>query len=472
VRFIPTTHFYGADGALALDAGLLPQSDGKFILPLNGGPAGPPYDQLSCLRFNADGTPDLSYGLDGVAVVPMTTFDLATPADIVFANPLGSPIYLAMERAREGSITRLSADGTVDSSFIVNRTLDVGLGQRRLDVLGVQADGKILVTQNFAHEIQILRYNRDGSLDLAWGVQGRVSLNGGIDPATTANTRFAVQKALLRPDGSIIVDLNTFFGALYGTYTDTVYLLDSAGAIVASHALPQWSDVPFGTYSLYSDMTLAADGKLVFSTSASPGYPRTGPSTLGVMRLNANDLTYDPTFGNRGRIDLLISPTSEGFEMPNSNLGDAIVTFPDARVLVAGSETDPESGKRLSVIQRLSSSGALDSTFADAGTLHLRTPIVIGAGQLLLQRDGRILIVAHDSRGISWLSRYNSDGSRDVVFGVNGAMQLPRGATIFSLIQTASGEKILAAGSINYRRQIPYGNSSTASATAVWRINL
>ena len=68
---------------------------------------------------------------------------------------------------KKGFITRLNSDGSLDTSFnttgeIVHPFLE------GINVIKLQADGKILVGSSYNNEVAMARYNADGTPDLGF----------------------------------------------------------------------------------------------------------------------------------------------------------------------------------------------------------------------------------------------------------------------------------------------------------------
>ncbi|HET9532123.1 MAG TPA: hypothetical protein VFQ92_17315 [Blastocatellia bacterium] len=170
VRFDAGGHLdveFGGAGRAALggvSSAVALQPDGKIIV------AGP-----SLIRFNADGTRDLEFGPEGT-VIPF-------PGSPGFATALAvlpdGRIIVAGNVLSDFALARYNADGTPDFSFGSGGTVitDFG-GNDRSQSMVLQPDGKIVMAGfssafpdfNFA----LARYDANGSLDLSFGSGGKV----------------------------------------------------------------------------------------------------------------------------------------------------------------------------------------------------------------------------------------------------------------------------------------------------------
>jgi hypothetical protein len=93
-------------------------------------------------------------------------------------------------------------------------------------------------------------------------------------------------------------------------------------------------------------------------------------------------------------------------------------------------------------------------------------------GDVVLQSDGRFLVMVRTWRRVAWLARYNANGSLDLSFGQAGATTLPRGTSLIALTQTTSGPMLAIAGSFTPSRRVTGNFYSTQSTAFVSRIVL
>ena len=176
----------GTDRAAAVAA----QSDGKTVVVgwADVGDVGS--DQLVVLRYNVDGTLDNSFSTDGV-----DTQDVSTGADYGY----GVAVYPNAGSAHDGKIVavgygygtthdiivlRYNPDGTLDTSFSSDGKvlLDVGTAlsstpgtQDFARSVALQSDGKILVAGKSSNNVLVVRFNTDGTLDSSFDTDGVVT---------------------------------------------------------------------------------------------------------------------------------------------------------------------------------------------------------------------------------------------------------------------------------------------------------
>jgi len=119
--------------------------------------------------------------------------------------------------------------------------------------------------------------------------------------------------------------------------------------------------------------------------------------------------TLDPTFGSNGIVTIKFNG------LPSSAREVALQT--DGRIVILGTIklADEQSGR---VLTRYNSNGTLDNTFGVNGITLIEVASFSGS-KIALQPDGK-LIVGGTSTGKLAVIRYNSSGTLDASFGTNG----------------------------------------------------
>ncbi|MDX3640787.1 calcium-binding protein [Streptomyces sp. MB09-02B] len=153
---------------------------------------------VALARFDAQGTPDTSFGGDGVVTVDATpntqeagggarSLALQSDGKIVVGGEVGSTSF-------DFLLMRLNADGTVDNGFgtagIVRTDFGAYDGVR---ALAIQSDGRIVAGGSSDDRVALARYTANGTLDTSFDGDGRVLTPGA----------FAYDMAL-QPDGRIV----------------------------------------------------------------------------------------------------------------------------------------------------------------------------------------------------------------------------------------------------------------------------
>ena len=256
----------------------------------------------------------------------------------------------------------------------------------------------------------INRYLSTGVLDKSFG-------NGGKIIFTHKDGEY-ISKIALQPDGKIVA-----VGHLLGGGSAIVFRYNANGTLDAS----------FGTGgkavpSLYGSalgVVIQPDGKIVVNES------------FGVVRYNA-DGSLDAAFGTGGTASVAASD---------------MALQPDGKIVASG------SGFFHYVLLRLNSNGTLDSTFGAGG--YAITDIAGGAYAVALQPDGKILV-----NGSSGIVRYNTNGSIDTSFAINGVFASE--IDVSQDIALQADGKIVAAGGYSgfaLTRLNPDGSPDTSFGT-------
>lgn len=265
-------------------------SDQKILLLINEN------HRVILIRLLPDGSFDPDFGLEGIKLTDAGDTELMNEMII---QPDGKIVVVGVNynqaQIGRGVIRRFNADGTPDAGFGINGYKDVTIDPSKnleLDDVALQPDGKILATgyysNNAASGFPVVRLNTDGSFDSSFSedgiffkLMGSSSRNAyadditlqpdgkiivcGYSPKSTSSLEVNLTVLRLRPDGSVESTFGSF-GVARVVYT---------GFTVGTHALVQ------------------PDGKLLLG-----GYFYTSDTTTAVSftRLNPNG-TLDPTFG-------------------------------------------------------------------------------------------------------------------------------------------------------------------------------
>jgi len=256
-----------AAAALALQPAVLP-TDVKIIVA--GHALTNTNTDIVLLRYNLDGTPDLTFGGTGLVTTVLSSNAAALairvqPADgkIVAAGSVGKFSDFSMDAV----LLRYNADGTLDATFGVGGIVqtDIGSGNNFANSIVLQPDGNIVVAGhanvNFSantSDVALLRYNPDGSLDTSFGTltSGKVITDlGGFDNA------FSVA---LQADLKIVVSGNTSFA---GSGTSATVLRYNANGTLdtgfGSAGLVATSATGPGTIASGNAVLVQADGSIV-----------------------------------------------------------------------------------------------------------------------------------------------------------------------------------------------------------------
>ncbi len=186
------------------------QPDGKILLTGNL-----PDSAIGLMRINVNGTVDSFFGLNGLTRTKATDGGtdqglsaIIQPDDkILIAGAHLEPTSQASDY--DFSLFRYKPDGTPDSSFGNNGMVITPNLQRADYITGIsiESNGKIIVVGNSIDnwsKIQIARYSADGHLDVSVG-------NNGLFFYEVGGPVYAFQ-SILQPDGKLLIGGNFFPG--------------------------------------------------------------------------------------------------------------------------------------------------------------------------------------------------------------------------------------------------------------------
>jgi uncharacterized delta-60 repeat protein len=168
---------------------LVVQSDGKFIVAEDTLPSEMlvPGESSSLLRYNANGTPDNSFGRNGVVGLAGPVNSLAIQrsedgnSDIGIIVAASAPSFNLPDLPEEAVLQRFNPDGSLDSSFGM-------LGQIPIDAshIAVEPNGDIVAVSGS----NITIYKPTGNIEQSFGSSGQMAVNFGS--GTTTVTGIAV----------------------------------------------------------------------------------------------------------------------------------------------------------------------------------------------------------------------------------------------------------------------------------------
>lgn len=351
-----------------------------------------------------------------------------------------------------------AAPGDLDTTFGAGKTTtQIGSSDDNGYAAAVQSDGKIVVSGRYYVNSTVgwlaalTRYNADGTLDTTFGTGGKVTQNYANNNFEEVYLGVAIQS-----DGKIVCGGYYHNGTHYNFITarfnsngtnDSTF---NGGGFVAKDIGEANTD------DFAYSVAIQSDSKIVVAGSTGSGSTRNS----AFVRYNTNG-TLDTTFDGDG--DKVVEVSNV-----DSDAVYSIAIQPDGKIIGVGDVYPVNGGISHFSAVRLTPSGALDNSFDSNGILSTQ----IGSGNSVanavkLQTDGKIVGAGTSFNGSNYdftLVRYNSDGSLDNSFDVNGILNTPVGnssdAARAVAIQTDG--KIVAAG---------YGYSGTYSGFALVRYN-
>ena len=281
---------FGNTGKVLIDRSGLPidvaiQPDGK-ILVASRNPDGEVYGEL--LRLNSDGSPDMSFGTNGVIVG-------------WFLPSLSAVLQdgkLLIDQA--ANLLRFNADGSVDSSFnLCTPGVNAVYPYNRIESV-VQADGKTLTVFNpgVGPGFGVFRCNTNGTLDAGFG-------SGGV--VRTPMGSASAQSIAIQVDGKILVGGQSRSGA-DAEWKPTIVRYNPNGSLDTGFGTDGILTAPStGTaygYPPFADVVIQSDGKIVAFTTIG--------SDFALVRYDSNG-SLDTTFGGGDGIATVDFVNSDNF---------------------------------------------------------------------------------------------------------------------------------------------------------------
>ncbi len=379
------------------------------------------------MRFTADGRPDPSWGTGGEVATSIgaksqeTAYGLAEQPDGKIVAVGAASIFAAGGY----DIARYNANGTPDTSFgtggIVNQLFPAGEHANALNVAAL-ANGDLLVGGGAGDsKATAAEFLPNGSLDTSFGAGGTMATT-----STNFGSNFGLGVSMaVGPTGEL------YFSA-GGSFYLAAVTGNAAPATPAAQApaafpilTPGQADYQFGWAGFVesfpgsggvdraTDVAVQPDGKVVQIGNATD---INGKAAFGLARYTS-DGRLDPTFGTAGITD---TPITSGSSVD----AESVVVQPDGKIVVAGGD-----GTNL-VLVRYNANGTLDSTFGTGGIATIAPPALISSSgswqsQVVRLDDQGRLIVAGKGFDLThgffgFVARFTAAGGLDTSYGSGG----------------------------------------------------
>ena len=256
------------------------QSDGKIVLTGTVFSNATKYDMV-LFRFNSNGTPDNTFGANGLVTTVLSTSSAYEQGNAV-AIQWGDNKILVAGRITNitppvFAVVRYNTNGTVDNTFGTSGVTKINFNNTSVEdaakAIAFQSDGKIIVAGSFAtassREFALARLNKNGTVDNSFGTSGKVT--------TLIGTKAWGEALAIQSNGKIVVggyalvsNLSQFAVARYNA--GTIVGTEEAGAGI--RALEVYPNPVFagGRINLRLDLDhsqtcriqwLATDGRLL-----------------------------------------------------------------------------------------------------------------------------------------------------------------------------------------------------------------
>ena len=329
--------------------GVRQQPDGKILLVgtyAGGGLMGVSTGTVTFAKFNPNGTPDISFGENGILKVP----EYAQQSNQQKVASVAKVKFLS-----DGSIICAGSLG-----YLWVNPLSAGpLSQRRMGPM-------------------VTKFNSDLSLDITFGSTGYVKI-----PYTTVLGTFTAMDVL--SDGSVITGLNKSGNILLYKYL-------ANGILDTTFGVGGIKTVEIGSNDdRINDITVLANGKVLISGSKGNGSGLYAYTAL----LNSNG-DLDQSYGINGVLTLTGAPAMNERAMQTIILNNGMA--------VTGMQKWGYGYDFQSVFT--TASGAIDTTVANSGVIFTGMPNDEFLTCLMQQPDGKLLVAGYNENNCI-VMRYN-----------------------------------------------------------------
>lgn len=348
----------------------------------------------------------------------------------------------------------LAASGGLDTTFSGDgrQTTNFTLGSAdEVHGLALQSDGKIVAVgdryepsnkNTTKHDFALARYKTGGALDTNFSTDGKVLTDfGGVDTAWSV----AIQPL----DGKIVVS---------GEKCTTGYTCDVAvarykkdGTLDTTFSSDGKQVIPFGSgdNGSYGGLAIQSDGRIVIG-----GYMENaaGNYDFAVYRLNTNG-TLDSSFSGDGRVNFAFGTNRQDF---GENL-----RLQGNKIVIVGETCDENYAHCNFGVARLTSTGALDTTFSLDGKQTTDFGAEDYPYAVAIQGDGKIVVAGEkygSASDVFAIARYNTAGNLDTTFSTDGKQTVIFGTWSWAqAVLTQSNGKIVVAGVADMGSSLDFG---------------
>ncbi|CAG5068792.1 hypothetical protein DYBT9623_01524 [Dyadobacter sp. CECT 9623] len=381
---------------------------------------------ISARVLAQSGTLDPTFGNGGKVITDIDHFRNATNSAVIQPDGKLVVVGYSSEFPQTGyfCIMRYNVDGSLDLSFGqdgIVRTI-LGPDEDWAYAAVLQPDGKIIAAgyswSGTSYDFAMVRYTRDGTKDLTFG-------SGGIVTSDFDGRNEKANVILLRPDGKILL-AGVIDEAATFDKDMVVAQYEANGNLDIDFGVNGVSVIKTGDVGLWQSVRAAAlqnDGKLVLA-----GYSEVWVNNFQelndvilVGRLNGSGL-LDNSFGESGFVKTAIG---------KRDVGTSVAIQKDNKILILGKTQKVKiSGYPDMALLRYDSNGNLDNSFGTSGIVITTFENSDDEGYALaLQSDDKILAAGFTAKNNGSttdfaIARFHPNGTLDVSFGTTGKVSI------------------------------------------------
>jgi uncharacterized delta-60 repeat protein len=371
------------------------QPDGKLVVvgttTASGSSTG---GDFLVARYNADGTPDRSFGSGGYAATDFKHLSDRATAVALQSQPDGTNKVLAAGTVvstvshqnvinNDFGLARYTASGALDPTFGTKGKVITDLGGNGDWVRGMAVDGsgRILVAgvsdASGVNTAVLVRYTANG-LDTTFGNGGKLVtniqlINGGDGVA-------------LQADGKIVLAGNKIDSATH-SYEFCVARFNANGTADTTFGTGGQVATHVGGDDWTGGVTIDSSGRILIA-----GYDE-GDFTNGyyLLRYTPNG-ALDAGFGSVG-VATLANPA--GWRIVSGYMVVGVAVQANGQIVVGGNLGDVQQGQEYVTAVRANPDGTLDTGYGDGGWASTVVGTTGEALAMTLQPDGRLVLAGY-----------------------------------------------------------------------------
>jgi uncharacterized delta-60 repeat protein len=358
--------------------------------------------EICSLAHAQPGGLDRSFGNSGVSIIGVGRREDITQD--VLIQPDGKILVAGYSYVvgQDVSLIRLNTDGSLDKAFGQNgKAVYVGHTHSHSQKLTLYDDGKILVATDDQQRPILVRFKSNGILDSTFSVNGRYE-----DPEQFLAGRF--HKAFVLKDNTILAPGS--FSVKDNKYDYTLNWIRPNGVRDSSKGINgRITQNILNDEDFASDAIMQSNGKVVMGGSIGTYFIK----HFHLVRFNENG-TVDSSFGTAGMTLTKVTDTMEWLVK--------ILQLPDNKILASGFYYNGR--KQQPAVVRYTFNGVVDSAFGINGIVKIRfDSLDIPAYGCAVDSSNRIIICGSTWDGVAstmFLLRLKPDGEVDSSFGEHG----------------------------------------------------
>ncbi len=377
-----------SDNVVEVPRGVAIQSDGKVVTANHAG-------NLTVVRYNTDGSRDMSFSGDGLAEIDLGGDERARALAIQPGDQKIVVVGRSSTNSGDFLIGRFNTDGSPDTSFGGGDGIEAtDIGTNTADIaqaVALQGDGKIVVAGTSASDWAVVRYTSTGALDTATFGGGDGMVTHDLGSASDNVAGVGIQSG-----GRIVVGGGTDSGGATG-FDFAVGGFTSAGALDSSYGSGGIRTADFGTTGdTVLGFAMQSDGKAILI-----GYHDL--TAFALARFDAGG-TLDTSFDGDGKVTTAFDPFTEG---------RGVAVQQNGRIVAVGITGNGDCCDF--AVARYEPNGTLDSSFGSGGKVTTSfDQFDSGSVVAINPSDGKIVVGGGSSSGacecdLARIARYLGD---------------------------------------------------------------